>query len=153
MISRFEDDTFSESFQSTIGVDFKIKTLEVDGITINLQIWDTAGQERFKTLTSSYYRGAHGYIVVYDVTSQESFGSVHKWLQEIENYTHGHTHPVLLVGNKCDKESEREVTTKEGQELAETLDIRFIETSAKQSTNVIEAFTKMAATIKNNLYS
>merc|ERR1712131_424603 len=81
LLLRFSDDTYSESYISTIGVDFKIRTIELDGKTIKLQIWDTAGQERFRTITSSYYRGAHGIIVVYDVTDQESFNNVKQWLQ------------------------------------------------------------------------
>ena len=98
---RFADDTYSESYISTIGVDFKIRTIEHDGKTIKLQIWDTAGQERFRTITSSYYRGAHGIIVVYDVTDQESFNNVKQWLQEIERYA-CETVNKLLVGNKSD---------------------------------------------------
>merc|ERR1712159_656276 len=80
LLFRFADDTYQESYISTIGVDFKIRTVELEGKTIKLQIWDTAGQERFRTITSSYYRGAHGIIVVYDVTDQESFNNVKTWL-------------------------------------------------------------------------
>lgn len=86
LLLRFADDTYTESYISTIGVDFKIRTIELDGKTIKLQIWDTAGQERFRTITSSYYRGAHGIIVVYDVTDQESFNNVKQWLHEIDRY-------------------------------------------------------------------
>ena len=86
LLLRFADDTYTESYISTIGVDFKIRTLELDGKTIKLQIWDTAGQERFRTITSSYYRGAHGIIVVYDVTDQESFNNVKQWMNEIDRY-------------------------------------------------------------------
>ena len=86
LLLRFADDTYTESYISTIGVDFKIRTIELEGKTVKLQIWDTAGQERFRTITSSYYRGAHGIIVVYDVTDESTFANVKQWLQEIERY-------------------------------------------------------------------
>ncbi len=108
LLLRFADDTYTESYISTIGVDFKIRTINVDGKTIKLQIWDTAGQERFRTITSSYYRGAHGIIVVYDVTDQTSFNNVKQWLQEIDRYACD-TVNKLLVGNKCDLVSQKVV--------------------------------------------
>uniref|UniRef100_A0A0M3ICE7 Ras-related protein Rab-1A n=1 Tax=Ascaris lumbricoides TaxID=6252 RepID=A0A0M3ICE7_ASCLU len=108
LLLRFADDTYTESYISTIGVDFKIRTIELDGKTIKLQIWDTAGQERFRTITSSYYRGAHGIIVVYDITDQESFNNVKQWLQEIDRYACENVNK-LLVGNKCDLTSKRAV--------------------------------------------
>ena len=101
LLLRFADDTYTESYISTIGVDFKIRTIELDGKTIKLQIWDTAGQERFRTITSSYYRGAHGIIVVYDCTDQETFNNVKQWLEEIDRYACDNVNK-LLVGNKCD---------------------------------------------------
>ena len=101
LLLRFADDTYTESYISTIGVDFKIRTIELDKKTIKLQIWDTAGQERFRTITSSYYRGAHGIIVVYDCTDQDSFNNVKQWLEEIDRYACDNVNK-LLVGNKCD---------------------------------------------------
>merc|ERR1711970_532683 len=101
LLLRFADDTWADSYISTIGVDFKIRTVEIDGKVIKLQIWDTSGQERFRTITSSYYRGAHGIIVVYDVTEVESFDNVKVWLQEIDRYANENV-KKLLVGNKCD---------------------------------------------------
>ncbi|EEB90600.1 hypothetical protein MPER_11169 [Moniliophthora perniciosa FA553] len=89
LLLRFADDTYTESYISTIGVDFKIRTIELEGKTVKLQIWDTAGQERFRTITSSYYRGAHGIIVVYDVTDNDTFTNVKQWLQEIDRYASG----------------------------------------------------------------
>ncbi|KAI4832864.1 hypothetical protein KUCAC02_015808 [Chaenocephalus aceratus] len=115
LLLRFADDTGISS--CTIGVDFKIRTIELDGKTIKLQIWDTAGQERFRTITSSYYRGAHGIIVVYDVTDQESFNNVKQWLQEIDRNASENVNK-LLVGNKCDLTKKKVVdyTTAKRQE-------------------------------------
>jgi|Transcript_14484 Ras-related protein Rab-1A len=150
LLLRFADDTYTESYISTIGVDFKIRTIEQDSKTIKLQIWDTAGQERFRTITSSYYRGAHGIIVVYDVTDMESFNNVKQWLHEIDRYACENVNK-LLVGNKCDLESKRAVSTEQAQEFADSLGIDFMETSAKNSTNVEKAFTTMAAQIKSRM--
>jgi len=147
LLLRFSDDIFTDSFISTIGVDFKIRTIEIGGSKIKLQIWDTAGQERFRTITSSYYRGAHGIIVVYDVTEQKSFNNITKWLKEIDTFA-GPAVQKLLVGNKCDLEPDRAVTTEQGKELATKLNIPFVETSAKDSINVEQAFIKMAEDIK-----
>jgi len=150
LLLRFADDTYTESYISTIGVDFKIRTIELDGKTIKLQIWDTAGQERFRTITSSYYRGAHGIIVVYDVTDQESFNNVKQWLQEIDRYASENVNK-LLVGNKCDLTNKKVVDYTSAKEYADQLGIPFLETSAKNATNVEQAFMTMAAEIKNRV--
>ncbi|KAK3434651.1 hypothetical protein EUGRSUZ_D02119 [Eucalyptus grandis] len=144
LLLRFADDSYLESYISTIGVDFKIRTVEQDGKTIKLQIWDTAGQERFRTITSSYYRGAHGIIVVYDVTDQESFNNVKQWLSEIDRYASENVNK-LLVGNKCDLTAQKA--------FADEIGIPFMETSAKDATNVEQAFMAMAAAIKNRMAS
>ena len=102
LLLRYTDEAYSEHYISTIGVDFKIKTMELDGKTVKLQIWDTAGQERFKTITPTYYKGADGIIVVFDLTNQKSYDNVKKWLEEIEQYTSGKKVNKLLVGSKCD---------------------------------------------------
>lgn len=150
LLLRFADDTYTESYISTIGVDFKIRTIELDGKTIKLQIWDTAGQERFRTITSSYYRGAHGIIVVYDVTDQESFNNVKQWLQEIDRYASENVNK-LLVGNKSDLTTKKVVDFTTAKEYADQLGIPFLETSAKNATNVEQAFMTMAAEIKNRM--
>ncbi|MBN3309997.1 RAB1 protein, partial [Amia calva] len=150
LLLRFADDTYTESYISTIGVDFKIRTIELEGKTVKLQIWDTAGQERFRTITSSYYRGAHGIIIVYDVTDQESFNNVRQWLEEIDRYASEDV-SKLLVGNKCDLTSRKVVDFTTGQEFAASLQIQFLETSAKNATNVEQAFVAMAAEIKKRL--
>lgn len=151
LLLRFADHTYTESYISTIGVDFKIRTITTrDEKTIKLQIWDTAGQERFRTITSSYYRGAHGIIVVYDVTDQESFNNVKQWLNEIERYACEKVNK-LLVGNKCDLVSKKAVSYEVAKAFADKLDIPFLETSAKAATNVEKAFLTMADEIKNNI--
>lgn len=150
LLLRFADDTYTESYISTIGVDFKIKTIELEGKTIKLQIWDTAGQERFRTITSSYYRGAHGIIIVYDVTDRESFDNVKQWMNEIDRYACEKVN-TLLVGNKCDMESKRQVSYEEGQQFADEYGMPFLETSAKNATNVEKAFITMAGKIRSRM--
>ncbi|EPY26771.1 hypothetical protein STCU_00687 [Strigomonas culicis] len=150
LLLRFADDSYTDSYISTIGVDFKIRTLNLDGKVIKLQIWDTAGQERFRTITSSYYRGAHGIIVVYDTTDMESFKNVKTWLNEIEKYASENVNK-LLVGNKSDLVTKKAVDTQVAKEFADSLGIPFLETSAKNATNVEEAFIRMATTIKANI--
>ncbi|AWO99458.1 putative ras-related protein ORAB-1-like [Scophthalmus maximus] len=147
-----KDDTYTESYISTIGVDFKIRTIDMDGKTVKLQIWDTAGQERFRTITSSYYRGAHGIIIVYDVTEQESFNNVRQWLDEIERYACENV-SRLLVGNKCDLVSKKVVDAATAQDLASSLQIPFLETSAKNAANVETSFLTMASEIHKRLAS
>lgn len=147
LLLRFSDDAYETTFNSTIGVDFKIKTIDLDGSLVKLQIWDTAGQERFRTITSSYYRGANGIIVVYDVTDPESFENVKNWLQEIDrNAARGVQ--KLLVGNKNDLASKKAVDHGTAKEFADELSMPFLEASAKNSSNVSAAFVSMASAIK-----
>jgi len=146
ILFRFADGDFTESFISTIGIDFKIKTINVDNKIIKLQIWDTAGQERFRTITSSYYRGANGIMVVYDVTNMESFTNVNKWLGEIEKYAINEA-VVLIIGNKCDLKSNRVVDYEEAEEFANQFNIPYIETSAKDCMNITSIFTLMSREI------
>jgi len=152
LLLRFADDTYTESHISTIGVDFKIRTIQLDGKTIKLQIWDTAGQERFRTITSSYYRGAHGIIVVYDTTDSETYEHVKTWLHEIDRYASENVNK-LLVGNKSDLTSKRQVETEAAKEFADSVNIPFLETSAKNATNVEDAFMTMAGEIKKRMAS
>ncbi|CAA6660218.1 unnamed protein product [Spirodela intermedia] len=152
LLLRFSDDSYVDSYISTIGVDFKIRTVELDGKTIKLQIWDTAGQERFRTITSSYYRGAHGIIIVYDVTEMESFNNVKQWLSEIDRYANDSV-CKLLVGNKCDLVEDKVVDTEKAKAFADELGIPFLETSAKDSINVEQAFLTMSAEIKKRMGS
>lgn len=138
LLLRFADNTFSGSYITTIGVDFKIKTVTLNGQKVKLQIWDTAGQERFRTITSTYYRGTHGVIVVYDVTNGESFANVKRWLHEIEQNCD--LVNKVLVGNKNDTPERKVVLTEDAQRFASTMNIQLFETSAKDNINVEEMF-------------
>ena len=152
LLVRYADDNFSEVLLPTIGIDFKIKTIEMQGKRVKLQIWDTAGQERFRTITSSYYRGAHGIIVVYDVTDAESFNNVKQWLNEIDRYANENVNK-LLVGNKSDLTAKRAVDYETAKAFADEIGIPFLETSAKNATNVEQAFMTMAGEIKTRMAS
>ncbi|KGL84435.1 Ras-related protein Rab-35, partial [Tinamus guttatus] len=138
LLLRFADNTFSGSYITTIGVDFKIRTVEINGEKVKLQIWDTAGQERFRTITSTYYRGTHGVIVVYDVTSAESFVNVKRWLHEINQNCDDVCR--ILVGNKNDDPERKVVETEDAYKFAGQMEIQLFETSAKENVNVEEMF-------------
>lgn len=138
LLLRFADNTFNGSYITTIGVDFKIQTVEIDGERVKLQIWDTAGQERFRTITSTYYRGTHGVIVVYDVTSGDTFANVKRWLHEIEQNCDVVNR--VLVGNKNDAPNQKVVLTEDAQRFANQMGIQLFETSAKDNINVEEMF-------------
>ncbi|KAL4389180.1 hypothetical protein AHAS_Ahas03G0019300 [Arachis hypogaea] len=151
ILLRFSDGSFTTSFITTIGIDFKIRTIELDGKRIKLQIWDTAGQERFRTITTAYYRGAMGILLVYDVTDEASFNNIRNWIRNIEQHASDNVNKIL-VGNKADMdESKRAVPTSKGQELADEYGIKFFETSAKTNFNVEEVFFSIARDIKQRL--
>jgi len=151
LLLRFSDDAFTPSFITTIGIDFKIRTVELDGKRIKLQIWDTAGQERFRTITTAYYRGAMGILLVYDVSDEKSFNNIRNWMRNIEQHATESVNKMLL-GNKCDVPAEQRVVDKaRGQALADEFAMKFLETSAKSSINVEEAFMTMAKEIKKRL--
>uniref|UniRef100_A0A7S2C2S1 Uncharacterized protein n=1 Tax=Florenciella parvula TaxID=236787 RepID=A0A7S2C2S1_9STRA len=143
LVLRFITNEFKPYQESTIGASFMSKLIMVEGAPIKFQIWDTAGQERFRTITSAYYRGADGIIMVYDVTSQDSFNHVADWLTEVNRYASEGT-CKLLVGNKSDRE-DRAVSSEEASAYAEKLKIPFLETSAKNAENVETAFLTMAS--------
>ncbi|XP_008456546.2 ras-related protein RABC2a-like [Cucumis melo] len=139
---------FVHDLSPTIGVDFKIKMVTVGGKRLKLTIWDTAGQERFGTLTSSYYRGAHGIILVYDVTRRETFTNlINIWAKEVELYLTNRECIKILVGNKVDRGSERAVTTEEGMEIAKEHKSLFLECSARTRENVDRCFKELSSKI------
>ncbi|XP_010893447.1 ras-related protein Rab-19 [Esox lucius] len=144
VVQSFKSGQFSEKQQNTIGVDFTVRTLDIEGKKIKMQVWDTAGQERFRTITQSYYRSAHGAMIAYDITRRSTFESVPHWIREVELY--GAANVVLcLIGNKSDMESERRVLFQEACSMAEERGIlAALETSAKENQNVDDAFMMMA---------
>jgi Ras-related protein Rab-8A len=159
LLLRFCDDSFTPSFITTIGIDFKIRTVEIDGKRIKLQIWDTAGQERFRTITNAYYRGAMGILLVYDVTDERSFNNLRNWIRNTEQFASEGVNK-LIVGNKCDMMEKRvflsrsevfgkftflkAVDREKAQNLADEFGIKLLETSAKSNINVEEAFMQLA---------
>lgn len=147
---RFSEDSFTPSFITTIGIDFKIRTIELDGKRVKLQIWDTAGQERFRTITTAYYRGAMGILLVYDVTDERSFQNIRTWFSNVEQHASEGVHKIL-IGNKCDWEEKRAVSTEQGQQLADELGIPFLEVSAKNNINIEKAFYNLASEIKKGM--
>eukprot|EP00039_Didymoeca_costata_P017901 m.331293 g.331293 ORF g.331293 m.331293 type:complete len:205 (+) comp16695_c0_seq1:146-760(+) len=150
VLFRFSDDAFNSTFISTIGIDFKIRTIELDDKKIKLQIWDTAGQERFRTITTAYYRGAMGILLLYDVTNEKSFDNIKTWIHNIEQHASEDVEKMIL-GNKCDMEDKRVISKEQGQKLAAEHGVPFMETSAKANINVEEAFTAIARAIKKKM--
>jgi Ras-related protein Rab-1A len=152
LLLRFADDTFKENQVSTIGVDWKIRTVEIDGKRIKLQLWDSAGQERFRTIASSYYRGAHGVAIVFDLTDEKSFAAVESWLGEIGEHASAKVRRIL-IGNKNDLEDARVVDEAEARAFAAGAGMQYMETSAKSADNVSEAFLAMTRDIYEKLGS
>ncbi|KAG7654709.1 P-loop containing nucleoside triphosphate hydrolase [Arabidopsis suecica] len=146
LLSRFSRDEFRLDSKPTIGVDFAYRNVRVGDKTIKAQIWDTAGQERFRAITSSYYRGALGALLIYDITRRITFKNIEKWLSELRGFSSPET-VVVLVGNKSDLGQSREVEEEEGKTLAESEGLYFLETSALENQNVEEAFLSMIGRI------
>lgn len=147
LLLRFVEDKFNPSFITTIGIDFKIRTIESKGKKIKLQVWDTAGQERFRTITTAYYRGAMGIVLIYDVTDARTFENVENWFQTVTQHANDDAQ-IFLVGNKLDDEENRQVSREQGQQLAQKLNIPFLEASAKTNDNVESIFYELAGIIQ-----
>ncbi|XP_020587411.1 ras-related protein RABA5a [Phalaenopsis equestris] len=139
LLARFARDEFYSNSKSTIGVEFQTQKMVIDGKEIKAQIWDTAGQERFRAVTSAYYRGAVGALIVYDISRRQTFENVGRWLNELNTYSDMNV-VTILVGNKSDLKESREVSVEEGKALAEVEGLFFMETSALDSSNVTAAF-------------
>jgi small GTP-binding protein len=139
IISRFVDNKFETNSKTTVGVELSVKTFKISDKVVKVNIWDTAGQERFKSITSAFYKGARGALIVYDSTNMSSFNSVEKWYNEIREF--GDKNIIsILVGNKCDLTEKRQVDKEQATNLSKNLKIPFLETSAADSTNVELAF-------------
>lgn len=152
LLSRFTKNEFTHDSRTTIGVEFSTRTVQMDNFTIKAQIWDTAGLERYRAITSAYYRGAVGALLVYDISKHLTYESAERWLKEL--YDHADPHiVVMLVGNKSDLESMRTVPTDEAKDFAEKKGLQFMETSALDSTNVEDAFNEVLSEIHRKVAS
>ncbi|XP_061367627.1 ras-related protein RABA5e-like [Gastrolobium bilobum] len=150
LLSRYARNEFNLHSKATIGVEFQTQSLEIDSKEVKAQIWDTAGQERFRAVTSAYYRGAVGALIVYDISRRTTFDSVGRWLDELKTHCDT-TVATMLVGNKCDLDNIRAVSIEEGKSLAEAEGLFFMETSALDSTNVNTAFEMVIREIYSNV--
>ena len=146
LLQRFADDMYTDTYISTIGVDFKIRTIEINGKQVKLQIWDTAGQERFRTIVSSYYRGTHGIILSYSTTDRTSFEQLNFWREDCQRYAPDNV-TIALCGTKCDDVQKRQVSVEQGTAYADKYGYKFIETSAKTAVNVEQLFADIALSI------
>ncbi len=146
IIKRFIMNKFSLTHLSTIAIDFKMKVVEVEGQKLKFQIWDTAGQERFHTLTAGFFKGSDGVLVNYSVTERKSFENVNKWMSQISSLAPADV-KVILIANKIDLEEEREISTEEGEAMAEKFNAKFYEVSAKSGENIKEVFVCMGRMI------
>lgn len=151
LLFRYVDGLYNENYICTIGVDFKIRTITLDGKQVKLQIWDTAGQERFKPISKCYFRGSHGCLAVFDVTRRETFQNVQNWVREYkENNASLTSHNVVLIGNKVDLQ-DRTVSRDEAESLANRLGGSYLEASSKTGSNVPLSFETLAKAIISNL--
>ena len=151
-LKRYTENTFQDAYLSTIGLEFKYKlvTLE-DGIIVKVQLWDTAGEERFRTIAKSYYKGAHGIVLIYDVTNRKTYENIRKWMNQIKDDSSSNI-SIILVANKIDCENEyRQVTKEEGKTLAKSNNLPIFEASAKDNINVEESFKYLIEKINQNI--
>ena len=142
IMSKYLKDEFHEDSKATVGVEFGSKQFTIEGHSIKAQIWDTAGQERYKAITSAYYKGAKGAFVVYDITRKTSFESIDRWVNDLTAAADKKI-TIVVIGNKCDLEDQRQITKEQGEEKSAKLEVAFLETSALSGENLDKAFDKM----------
>ena len=147
ILLRFSEDTYKDDYEVTIGLNYRIKTLNIDNNPIRMQIWDTSGEEKFKAIAKNFYRGAHGVLLIYDICEKNSFLDVKSWIEQIIENTDNDDIVMILCGNKCDMEKERNISRNEGENLANSYKIPFFECSAKENINIDEIFNTMAKNI------
>lgn len=151
LLRRFADQSFTDNYINTIGVDFKVRTLEIGGKNVKLNIWDSAGQERFRTIVNTYYRGAHGIIVVYDTTDRDSFDHLPDWLKDVSELAEPNA-KKMLVGTKVDLDGPgRQVPKDSVASFSMAINVPFIETSSKTGLNVEKAFNNMTSLLLDDL--
>ena len=148
LILKYTDNYYADSHVATIGIDYKIKIVTINGVNLKLQIWDTSGQERFRSMTYTFLKNANGIIFVYDITNKKTFEGVKEWIKDAEN--NGSSFEKILIGNKCDLEGKREVSHDVLEKFGNKKKIKFFETSAKTNINVNEAFDYLANVIIKN---
>ena len=150
MLSRYISNEYDPNSQSTIGVELSTKNYKFDNDEVKVQLWDTAGQEKYRSITSSYYKGAQGCLLVYDITRKETFDNIDKWHSELKSAADNDIN-AILVGNKCDLEKERQITVEEAQKKAKLFNMAFMETSALNGANIEKAFNELVNSVyKNN---
>jgi small GTP-binding protein len=147
ILLRFSEDTYKDDYEVTIGLNYRIKTLNIDNNPIRMQIWDTSGEEKFKAIAKNFYRGAHGVLLIYDICEKNSFLDVKSWIEQIIENTDNDNLVMILCGNKCDMEKERNISKNEGENLANSYKIPFFECSAKENINIDEIFNTLAKNI------
>lgn len=146
LLQRFAEQQFQDSHISTIGVDFKLRTIQVDNTRVKLQVWDTAGQEKFRVITKAYYRNAAGILIVYDVTNSESFVNTKRWIEEVKANCGDDGVAIVLVGNKCDAPN-KVIDLKDQEDYANAMRLKFFETSAKENINIDTVFIELTRMI------
>ncbi len=151
LLIRYTQDEFDMQYPSTIGIDFRLKRLEIGGKQVKVAIYDSAGQDRFRSITRNYFRGSHGIVVVFDITRRDSFDNIRKWMEDIKTYAEENVN-LILIGNKLDLEEKRAVTIDEAKALAKEYGIPYFETSARNNINVDKAFDSLAEKVIKKVY-